>query len=117
MYERRAAPTTPDEKGRRFQDDHDLRAQHERVMLAIGAELHRLMERQGISVRALARLAGVDVSTVKKLLKGSKGNRDADPCLSTIVRVFYPLGRLAVVSVIEIATGALVTPGYTAKAA
>lgn len=81
------APFGTRTRGRRWADDPDLRATHQRAMVEASQHLFALRTRHGWSQDATAKAAGIDAGTLLQLEKA-----DGDPQLSTHVRAFYALG-------------------------
>lgn len=73
--------------GRRWQDDPDIKAAVERLLLRVGRDVHALRERHGWSQETEAEAAGLHPDTIQALER-SQG----DPRLSTLVRLFYVHG-------------------------
>lgn len=92
--DRRLIAPQPRSGGRRWTDDPDIKTEHERESLAIGAMLNQLRTEQGWSLEQHARVSGVHADTLQAVENGH-----TDVQLSTLIRAFYPLGRRVVISV------------------
>jgi DNA-binding XRE family transcriptional regulator len=73
--------------GRRWYEDPDLKGSFDRLATRISHDLHALRERQGWSIDALAKVAGVSADTVLAVEQTR-----TDPQLSTLIRLLYPFG-------------------------
>lgn len=79
------APRMP--RGRRWYDDPDIAAAHERVMVDVSAAVYAARRRHGWSLDVAAAASGIHPDTLQSIEK-----TEHDPQLSTLVRAFYALG-------------------------
>lgn len=79
--------TSRERRGRRWQEDPDLRQVIERLQVQLSQDLNALRESAGWSQDALATAAGVSPNTVLDLEQTR-----SDPHISTLVRLAFVFG-------------------------